>query len=104
MLNKLLVSSIDSMSEVAATSTSEQAHDEANKIDDVMSEFSNTNKDLKKKRELLKKTSDEISRMKLGSVAKVEQITTISKIRIIDPKKTADVLSGIRLSDESMKK
>ena len=92
------------MSEVAATSTSEQAHDEANKIDDVMSEFSNTNKDLKKKRELLKKTSDEISRMKLGSVAKVEQITTISKIRIIDPKKTADVLSGIRLSDESMKK
>ena len=42
--------------------------------------------------------------MKEGSIAKVEQITTISKQRIYDPKKNADVLSGIRFSDAAMDK
>ena len=44
----------------------------------------------------------EIGKMKKGSVAIVEQITTVSKMRIFDPKTSRDVLSGIRLSDSEL--
>ena len=40
--------------------------------------------------------------MKKGSIAIVEQITTISKMRIFDPKTSQGVLSGIRLSDKGL--
>ena len=53
--------------------------------------------------ELLKNMQSEIDRMKTGSIAKVEQITSISKIRILDPKQTGDVLHNISLSATSMK-
>lgn len=42
--------------------------------------------------------------MKESSIALVNQITTISKIRIYDPRGTHDVLSGISLTKESMDK
>ena len=54
--------------------------------------------------DLFEKMKAEISKMKRGSIALVNQITTISKIRIYDPKTNKDVLSGIRLSDESLDK
>lgn len=50
----------------------------------------------------LKKHEREISRMKEGSIAKVEQITTISKMRIYVPKKSTDFLAGIRFSQNAM--
>lgn len=52
----------------------------------------------------LEKISNEIDNMKEGSIALVGQITTISKMRIYDPKKSKDVLYGIRLSAENMDK
>lgn len=52
----------------------------------------------------LVKIYDEISKMKQGSVALVNQITTISKIRIFDPRNIKGVLYGISLSEESMEK
>ncbi len=48
------------------------------------------------------KIQAELSKMKKGSIAMVGQITTISKQRIYDPQKTGDILSGIRISDESL--
>ncbi len=42
--------------------------------------------------------------MKKGSIAMVGQITTISKQRIYDPQKMGDILSGIRISNESLDK
>lgn len=45
---------------------------------------------------------DEISKMKRGSIALVNQITTISKIRIYDPKTDHDLLSNIKLSNEKL--
>lgn len=48
--------------------------------------------------ELLRKTKKEIGRMKKGGIALVGQITTISKMRIYDPKNSYNVLSGIKLS------
>ena len=54
--------------------------------------------------EYLEKIGLEISRMKDGSIALVNQITTISKIRIFDPRNLKGVLSGISLSEENMEK
>lgn len=46
--------------------------------------------------------ANQIKNMKSGSIALIKQITTISKMRIIDPVKDNDVLSGIRLSAETL--
>lgn len=46
----------------------------------------------------------EIRHMKEGSIALVNQITTISKMRIYDPRNHGGVLYGISLSEESMEK
>lgn len=54
--------------------------------------------------EQLNNLKNEIINMKEGSIARVEQITTISKMRIWIPKKTTDVLYGISYSENSMKK
>ena len=42
--------------------------------------------------------------MKQGSIALVNQVTTISKMRIFDPRNLKGVLAGISLSAESMEK
>ena len=47
---------------------------------------------------------DEIKQMKKGSIALVEQIATISKMRIHNPRNTNDTLYGVRLSDSSLDK
>ena len=52
--------------------------------------------------EYLNKIGQEISQMKEGSIALINQITTVSKIRIFDPRNLKGVLSGISLSQESM--
>ena len=50
------------------------------------------------------KYGKEISHMKQGSIAMMEQITTVSKMRIYVPKKSTDILYGISFSAESMEK
>ena len=52
--------------------------------------------------ELLARMQKEIQKMKKGSLALVNQITTISKIRIYDPKTDHDILSGIKLSNDKL--
>lgn len=52
--------------------------------------------------ELLARMRSEIFKMKTGSIALVNQITTISKIRIYDPKTDHDILSGVKLSNEKL--
>lgn len=61
------------------------------RIDNADSEFN-----------LFKKMQTEVSKMKTGSIALVNQITTISKIRIYDPKTDHDILSNIKLSNEKL--
>lgn len=58
----------------------------------------------KEQQDYLNKIGLEISRMKEGSTALVNQITTISKMRIFDPRNLKGVLSGISLSEENMEK
>lgn len=59
--------------------------------------------DYNKKAPLILKILDEVEQMKKGSIAHINQITTISKQRIYDPKNDLDVLADIKLSDEKMK-
>lgn len=42
--------------------------------------------------------------MKKGSIGLIKQITTISKMRIVNPISDKDTLAGIRLSDEFLSK
>lgn len=61
-------------------------------------------KQLEEEEKTLEKIKSELHKMKDGSIAKIEQITTISKQRIYDPKRSGDVLAGIRFSDTAMDK
>lgn len=54
--------------------------------------------------EYLDKIGQEISNMKEGSVALVNQITTVSKMRIFDPRNLKGVLAWVSLPEESMEK
>ena len=58
--------------------------------------------ELEEKVILLEKMKAEINKIKRGSIALTCQITTISKIRIYDPKTNYDVLSNIKLSNEKL--
>lgn len=54
------------------------------------------------KQKELEDIRNSIMKMKDGSIALVNQITTISKIRVYDPTYSQSVLYGIRLSDSSL--
>ena len=71
--------------------TDDNAEEQMKIID---SKLESANKEL----DALTKMRQEVFKMKRGSIALVNQITTISKIRIYDPKTDHDVLSGIKLS------
>lgn len=57
---------------------------------------------LKKDPDLVKKMEAEIFQLKTGSIALISQITTISKLRIFDPRNSGGVLSGIKLSNDNL--
>ena len=50
----------------------------------------------------MQKLALELQKMKEGSIARITQITTISKQRIYNPKSKRDILSGIKLSNACM--
>ena len=52
--------------------------------------------------DLIKRMKFEVNKMKIGSIALVCQIRTISKMRIYDPKTNFDILSGVKLSSEKL--
>lgn len=56
------------------------------------------------KNKLINKQLAEVSKMKSGSIALVDQVVTISKLRIYDPRFSQDMLFGIRLNDDMMNK
>lgn len=81
----------------------ELSEDEARNVEKILDQMQAQGNDLDYKIALLKNMHEEIKRMKTGSIAKIEQITSISKMRIIDPKNTGGVLHNISLSADSMK-
>lgn len=51
-----------------------------------------------------KRIKAEIDKMKTGSIALIGQITTVSKLRIFDPRNRYGVLKGLRVSDDILDK
>lgn len=70
----------------------------SNKYTDIWSLPSEKVKQFTSDFEYVKKIKDEIAKMKIGSIALVNQITTISKQRIFDD----EILRRVRLSKESL--
>lgn len=81
-----------------SSETIEQVEELENCVDELYVKMSK----IKRNRELLREMMKEILNMKKGSIALTNQITTISKIRIYDPKSNKDVLSNIKLSNEKL--
>lgn len=79
-------------------------NDKAENIYKVMSDVNAQIEELNKDIRTLEKYAKEISHMKQGSIAMMEQITTVSKMRIYVPKKSTDTLFGISFSAEMMEK
>jgi hypothetical protein len=73
-------------------------------INTALKSFEKVLEPLEQEVSLLDKVKKEIKRMKHGSIAITNQITTISKIRISDPKTSGNVLSGIKISSEMLDK
>ena len=69
-------------------------------IQSLIDEFN----DIKAANDRLLKYEKELKHMKSGSMAVINQITTISKQRIYTPKKSEDFLYGVKLSTSSMDK
>lgn len=67
-------------------------------------EISKHKEEIDRTMNLLLKTKNEIEKMKRGSIALINQVVTVSKLRIYDPKSSYDVLSGIRLSNVNLNK
>lgn len=57
-----------------------------------------------KSRAIIERNNQEISKLKTGSMAVTNQITTVSKQRIYTPKRSEDFLYGISLSASAMDK
>lgn len=66
--------------------------------DSIMKDIDNAQRE----RHLLNRMTTEVSKMRCGSIALVNQITAISKIRIYDPKTNYDILSNVKLSNEKL--
>lgn len=75
--------------------------DNAKKILGELQEHVNS---LDRERKRLQVYGKEISKLKNGSVALMEQITTVSKMRIYKPKSNSDLLYGVKFSDGAMDK
>lgn len=69
---------------------------------DVYKQFMNDLIVAEKEQDLLERMKQEVNKMKVGSIALVSQIRTISKIRIYDPKTNFDILSNVKLSNEKL--
>lgn len=91
-LKRQISSELDSMQELISTEKSPE----------IIMTITNKIKELEEEVSFLNLMRNESLKMKQGSIALVNQITTISKIRIYDPKTDHGILSGIKLSSDKM--
>lgn len=78
------------------------------KLQEGISQVDESNNDelsiLEKELEYTKRVINEVGKMKKGSIVLIGQISTISKMRIYDPRNKMDVLKNIRVSDDVLDK
>lgn len=72
-------------------------------LDALLTKLEKENDQLSRELDKAESIKNELLTLKQGSIAKIQQITTISKMRIYNPKNTSDPLYGIRFSEKTMK-
>ena len=86
---------------LTSVETSEKNSTELNAlIKELENKVTNLEQEIKK----AEKVKAELLSLKHGSSAKIQQITTISKMRIYNPKNASDPLYGIKFSESTMDK
>lgn len=73
-------------------------------IEELLSDIEKRQEELQREIVFLDQLKNEILSLKRGSIARIKQITTISKIRIYNPKKSSEPLYGIHFSEDAMDK
>jgi mRNA-degrading endonuclease toxin of MazEF toxin-antitoxin module len=71
-------------------------------IENLQKEYFLQQKQIEHDIQLINKNQAELNKLKIGSIALIEQITTIDKARIYIPRKTTDALYGISFSADKM--
>ena len=101
-----VIADVSAISDSTATENiSEESVSASSESSENFSELDSLQKDLanmRRESSLHSRMQTEINKMKKGSIALVGQITTISKIRIYDPKTNYDILSNVKLSNEML--
>ncbi len=80
----------------------EKENKEINEIEDAFEKLERIVEKLNQEISGTEQLRNELLSLKSGSIAKIKQITTISKIRIYNPQKVSDSLNGIRFSEDTM--
>ena len=91
---------VDSLRELISSKTEAELLEDHADIDKRIHELNASIAHLSKLSSRRDKISNEILKMKTGSIALVNQITTISKIRIYNPLHSNDVLGNVKVSNE----
>lgn len=84
------------------TKNQDESLDESEMVKQLEARYNININTVKRDINTLEKMKKQIARMKEGSIALVGQITTISKMKIYNPKGAQDTLSGIKLSPTDM--
>lgn len=71
---------------------------------ETFNEFSKQLKKIEQEITQVEKMLEELQKMKKGSIALLSQVTSISKMRIYDPKSDTDVLSNVKIPSELLDK
>lgn len=100
-LSDALLSSIEFLSE-SMDETSVNA--KMNELKNYTEEMLNRKTEVEHSLHIVKRNQTEINKLKRGSMAIVNQITTVSKQRIYTPKKSEDFLYDVSLSTSAMEK
>lgn len=99
-----LLNMLEEMANLTAMISILKASNETDATERLLSNCISKKQQLQSEIENAKRIKAELSSLKEGSVAKIEQIRTVSKIRIYNPKGRRDPLYGIRFSEETMTK
>lgn len=78
--------------------------EDKNKYEEDLNKSNQAYKEVREEMEYEKKVKEELDRIKIGSKALVSQITTVSKLRVIDPKHKNGALYGISVNEQNLKK
>ncbi len=81
--------------------TEQEAYDN---LELLLSETKEKKSNFDKEVKILQRYEKEIEKLKYGSIALMEQITTVSKMRIYNPSNSMDLLYGIKFSNPAMNK